>query len=107
MGLRKNLTFYGLAAMASNIKKAAKFLLLYGLPDPATTGYMSAARQAIDEIMKTVQEKCDAQIILNNQKVIKKSKPMENKGMVGDTRFELVTSSMSTKRSTPELIAPQ
>ena len=25
--------------------------------------------------------------------------------MVGDTRFELVTSSMSTKRSTPELIA--
>ena len=25
--------------------------------------------------------------------------------MVGDTRFELVTSSMSTRRSTPELIA--
>jgi IS5 family transposase len=38
MGLKKNLTFYGLAAMASNIKKAAKFLLLYGLPEPATTG---------------------------------------------------------------------
>jgi len=38
MGLRKNLTFYGLAAMASNIKKAAKFLMLYGLPDPAATG---------------------------------------------------------------------
>jgi len=38
MGLAKNLTFYGLAAMASNIKKAAKFLMLYGLPDPAPTG---------------------------------------------------------------------
>ncbi len=38
MGLKKNLTFYGLAAMASNIKKAAKFLLLYGLSEPATTG---------------------------------------------------------------------
>ncbi|PCI51105.1 MAG: IS5/IS1182 family transposase [Alphaproteobacteria bacterium] len=38
MGRAKNLTFYGLAAMASNIRKAAKFLLLYGLPDPAPTG---------------------------------------------------------------------
>ena len=38
MGLQKNLTFYGLAAMASNIKKAAKFLMLYGLLDPAATG---------------------------------------------------------------------
>jgi IS5 family transposase len=38
MGRAKNLTFYGLAAMASNIKKAAKFLILYGLPDPAATG---------------------------------------------------------------------
>ena len=38
MGLAKNLTFYGLAAMASNIKKAAKFLMLYGLPDPVPIG---------------------------------------------------------------------
>ncbi len=38
MGLRKNLTFYGLAAIASNIKKAAKFLMLYGLPEPDSTG---------------------------------------------------------------------
>ncbi len=38
MGRAKNLTFYGLAAMASNIKKVDKYLLLYGLPKPATTG---------------------------------------------------------------------
>lgn len=38
MGLSKNMTFYGMAAIASNIKKAAKFLLLYGLPEPAPTG---------------------------------------------------------------------
>jgi len=38
MGLDKNLTFYGLAAIVSNIKKAAKFLMLYGLPEPAPTG---------------------------------------------------------------------
>lgn len=38
MGLEKNLTFYGLAAMASNIRKAAKFLTLYGIREPAPTG---------------------------------------------------------------------
>ncbi len=38
MGLKKNLTFYGMAAIASNISKAAKFLILYGLPEPAPTG---------------------------------------------------------------------
>jgi len=38
MGLAKNLTLYGMAAIASNIKKAARFLLLYGLPKPALTG---------------------------------------------------------------------
>ena len=38
LGLAKNLTFYGLAAIAHNIAKGAKFLLLYGLPDPAATG---------------------------------------------------------------------
>jgi len=38
MGLAKNLTFYGLAAIASNIRKAAKFLTLYGLPDPVPKG---------------------------------------------------------------------
>jgi IS5 family transposase len=38
MGLAKNLTFYGLAAIAANIRKGAKFLMLYGLPDPASAG---------------------------------------------------------------------
>lgn len=38
MGLKKNLTFYGLAAIASNIRKGAKFLTLYGPPDRCPTG---------------------------------------------------------------------
>ncbi len=38
MGLAKNTTFYGLAAIAANIRKGAKFLMLYGLPDPASAG---------------------------------------------------------------------
>ena len=38
MGLPKNLTFYGLAAIAHNIAKGAKFLRLYGLPDTTATG---------------------------------------------------------------------
>lgn len=38
MGLAKNLTFYGLAAVAHNIQKGAKFLRLYGLPELANTG---------------------------------------------------------------------
>jgi len=38
MGLAKNITAYGLAAMAANIRKGAKFLTLYGLPDPAYVG---------------------------------------------------------------------
>lgn len=38
MGLAKNTTFYGLAAMAANIRKGAKFLTLYGLPDPVCAG---------------------------------------------------------------------
>lgn len=38
LGLAKNLTFYGLAAIAHNIAKGAKFLLLYGRPDPTPTG---------------------------------------------------------------------
>lgn len=38
MGLAKNRTFYGIAAIAHNIQKGAKFLRLYGLPDPALTG---------------------------------------------------------------------
>ena len=32
MGLAKNITFYGLAAMAANIRKGALFLIRYGLP---------------------------------------------------------------------------
>lgn len=38
MGLAKNTTFYGLAAIAANIRKGAKFLTLYGLPDPVEVG---------------------------------------------------------------------
>ena len=38
MGLAKNLTLFGLAAIAHNIQKGAKFLRLYGLPEPAYTG---------------------------------------------------------------------
>lgn len=38
LGLAKNLTFYGLAAIAHNLKKGAKFLQLYGLPEPQMTG---------------------------------------------------------------------
>jgi len=38
MGLAKNLTLYGLAAIAHNIQKGARFLILYGLPEPETAG---------------------------------------------------------------------
>ena len=38
MGLATNLTFYGLAAIAHNIQKGAKFLMLYGLPKPEQAG---------------------------------------------------------------------
>ena len=31
-------TRYGLAAMASNIRKGAEFLTLYGIREPAATG---------------------------------------------------------------------
>jgi len=34
LGLAKNETFYGLAAIAANIRKGAKFLGLYGIPNP-------------------------------------------------------------------------
>ena len=34
LGLAKNETFYGLAAIAANIRKGAKFLGLYGIPEP-------------------------------------------------------------------------
>jgi len=33
LGLAKNTTFYGLAAIAANIRKGAKFLGLYGIPE--------------------------------------------------------------------------
>lgn len=38
MGLDENLTFYGLAALASNIRKGAKFLTLYDIREPSPTG---------------------------------------------------------------------
>lgn len=34
LGLAKNRTFYGIAAIAHNIRKGAKFLTRYGLPEP-------------------------------------------------------------------------
>ncbi len=38
MGLAKNETLFGLAAMAANIRKGARFLMLYGLPEAQMTG---------------------------------------------------------------------
>ena len=38
MGLAKNVSFYGLAAIAANVRKGAKFLTHYGLPDLASMG---------------------------------------------------------------------
>ena len=38
MGLAKNMTAYGIAAIAHNVRKGAKFLTLYGLPDPNYAG---------------------------------------------------------------------
>ena len=38
MGLAKNATFYGVAAIAANIRKGAKFLALYGLPESNYAG---------------------------------------------------------------------
>ncbi len=38
MGLAKNMTTYGIAAIAHNLCKEAKFLSLYGLPDPNYAG---------------------------------------------------------------------
>jgi len=38
MGLEKNMTAYGIAAIAHNLRKVAKFLTLYGLPEPNYAG---------------------------------------------------------------------
>ena len=38
MGLAKNMTAYGIAAIAHNVRKGAEFLTLYGLPDSASAG---------------------------------------------------------------------
>jgi IS5 family transposase len=38
LGLAKNLSFFGIVAIAHNIKKAASFLTRYGLPKPAFAG---------------------------------------------------------------------
>ncbi|ORU93471.1 MAG: hypothetical protein A6F72_07090 [Cycloclasticus sp. symbiont of Poecilosclerida sp. N] len=38
MGLGKNATVYGLAAMAANIRKGAKFLTLYGIQSQVMRG---------------------------------------------------------------------
>jgi len=38
VGLAKNRTAYGIAAIAHNLRKGANFLTLYGLPDPNYAG---------------------------------------------------------------------
>ncbi|MBT5931271.1 MAG: transposase, partial [Rhodobacteraceae bacterium] len=38
MGLAKNRTAYGIAAIAHNLRKGTKFLTLYGLPEPNYAG---------------------------------------------------------------------
>jgi IS5 family transposase len=38
MGLSKNMTFYGMAAIALNIQKGARFLERYGIPEDFATG---------------------------------------------------------------------
>jgi IS5 family transposase len=38
MGLAKNMIAYGIAAIAHNVRKGAKFLTLYGLPDQSSAG---------------------------------------------------------------------
>ncbi|MCK5893967.1 MAG: transposase [Endozoicomonadaceae bacterium] len=38
MGLAKNATIFGLAAMAANIRKGTQFLLLYGVPKICSAG---------------------------------------------------------------------
>ena len=38
MRLAKNLPLFGLAAIADNIAKGAKFEMLFGIPDPKPTG---------------------------------------------------------------------
>jgi len=38
MGLAKNMTAYGIAAIAHNVRKGAKFLTLYGLTDLSYAG---------------------------------------------------------------------
>jgi IS5 family transposase len=38
MGLAKNIIAYGIAAIAHNVRKGAKFLTLYGLPDQSSAG---------------------------------------------------------------------
>ena len=43
VGLAKDMTAYGIAAIAHNIRKAAKFLALYGLVDPAYAGQYTSA----------------------------------------------------------------
>ena len=38
IGLAKNASVYGLAAIAANLRKGAKFLTLYGLPESESRG---------------------------------------------------------------------
>jgi len=38
MGLAKNMTAYGIAAIAHNVRKGVRFLTLYGLPDKTCAG---------------------------------------------------------------------
>jgi|GEM_PF-3130899 len=53
MGLAKNLTFYGIAAMAANIRKGALCLTLYGLPDPNCPGSLRLESRIPVEYLKS------------------------------------------------------
>ena len=53
MELAKDATVYGWAAMAANIRKGARFLTLYGLPD------LSLCRIGASEIWETTQNGTD------------------------------------------------
>ncbi|MDP0562716.1 MAG: hypothetical protein QS721_10490 [Candidatus Endonucleobacter sp. (ex Gigantidas childressi)] len=54
MGLAKNATIYGLAAIAANIRKGTKFLVLYGVSKPCYTDrYVKNQYEALKSVSKT------------------------------------------------------
>ena len=58
MGLAKNVTFYGLAAIAANLRKGAKFLTLYGLPCPASRGEFRQKTEGLTKTLTIIKQHC-------------------------------------------------